>query len=84
MVDDEITNERYAPKKFQYVSRCRFKDKFVHFRDMRSVGWLYATQSKMSTYTYNAAKVIANYLKLLCQRECKIHNTQPYPPMLKK
>ena len=34
-------------------------------------------------YTYNAAKVIADYLKPLCQNEYKINDTQSFPSMLK-
>ena len=32
--------------------------------------------SQVGTYTYNTAKVIANYLKLLCQNGYKINRTQ--------
>ena len=39
--------------------------------------------SQVDTYTYNAAKVIANYLKPLCQNEYKINDTQSFPSMLK-
>ena len=39
--------------------------------------------SQVGTYTYNAAKVIANYLKPLCQNEYKINDTQSFPSMLK-
>ena len=39
--------------------------------------------SQVGTYTYNAAKVIADYLKLLCQNEYKITDTQSFPSMLK-
>ena len=37
----------------------------------------------MGTYTYNA-KVIANYLKPLCQNEYKIDDTQSFSSMLKQ
>ena len=40
--------------------------------------------SQVGTYTYNAAKVIANYLKSLCQNEYKIVDTQSRPSMLKQ
>ena len=33
------------------------------------------TISQVGTYTYNAAKVIADYLKPLCQNEYKINDT---------
>ena len=36
------------------------------------------------TYTYNAAKFIADYLKPLCQNECKIIDTQSFPSILKE
>ena len=36
--------------------------------------------SHMGTYTYNAANVIAKYLKPLCQDEYKIVDTQSFPP----
>ena len=36
----------------------------------------------MGTYSYNAAKVIVNYLKPLCQNEYKIVDTQSFPSML--
>ena len=39
--------------------------------------------SQVGTYTYNAGKVIAHYLKPLCQNEYKINGTQPFPSMLK-
>ena len=39
--------------------------------------------SQVGTYTYNAAKVIADYLKPLCQNEYKINDTQSFPSMLK-
>ena len=35
--------------------------------------------SQVGTYTYNAAKVIADYLKPLCQNEYKINDTQSFP-----
>ena len=39
----------------------------------------------MDTCTYNAArKVIASYLKPLCQNKYKIGNTQSFPFMLKQ
>ena len=38
----------------------------------------------MGTYTYNAAKVIASYLKPLCQNEYKIGDAQSFPSMLKE
>ena len=40
--------------------------------------------SEVGTYRYNAAKVIANYLKPLCQNEYKTDDTQSFPPMLKQ
>ena len=40
--------------------------------------------SQVGTYTYNAAKVIANYLKPLCQNDYKIDDTQSFPSMLKQ
>ena len=40
--------------------------------------------SQVSTYKYNAANVIADYLKSLCQNEYKIDNTQSFPSMLKQ
>ena len=40
--------------------------------------------SQVGTYTYNAAKVIANYLKPLCQNEYKIDDTQSFPSVLKQ
>ena len=39
--------------------------------------------SQFGTYTYNAAKVIADYLNPLCQNEYKINDTQSSPSMLK-
>ena len=39
--------------------------------------------SQIGTYTYNAAKVIADYLKPLCQNECKINDTESFPSMMK-
>ena len=39
--------------------------------------------SQIGTYTYNAAKVFADYLKPLCQNEYKINDTQSFPSMLK-
>ena len=39
--------------------------------------------SQVRTYTYNAAKVIADYLKSLCQNEYKINDTKSFPSMLK-
>ena len=39
--------------------------------------------SEVGTYTYNAAKVIVDYLKPLCQNEYKINDTQSFPSMLK-
>ena len=39
--------------------------------------------SQVGTYTYNVAKVIADYLKPLCQNEYKINNTQSFLFMLK-
>ena len=39
---------------------------------------------QVETYTYNAAKVIANYLKPLCENEYKIDDTQSFPSMLKQ
>ena len=38
----------------------------------------------MGTYTYNAAKVLANYLKPLCQNEYKIVDTQSFASMLRE
>ena len=38
---------------------------------------------QVGTYTYIAVKVIADYLKSLCQNEYKINDTQSFPPMLK-
>ena len=35
-------------------------------------------------YTYNAAKIVANYLKLLFQNEYKIDDTQSFPFVLKQ
>ena len=40
--------------------------------------------SQVHTYTYNAAKVIANYLKPVCQNEYNIGDTQSFPSMLKQ
>ena len=40
--------------------------------------------SQVGTYTYNAANVIAKYLKPLCQDEYKIVDTQSFPSMLKQ
>ena len=40
--------------------------------------------SQIGTYTYNAAKVIAEYLKPLCQNEYKINDTESFPSMLKE
>ena len=42
------------------------------------------TVSQMGTNTYNAAKVIANYMKPLYQNEYKIDAAQSFPSMLKK
>ena len=39
--------------------------------------------SQVVTYTYNAAKVIVDYLEPLCQNEYKINDTQFFPSMLK-
>ena len=39
--------------------------------------------SQVGTYTYNAAKVIANYLKTLCENEYNINDTQSFPSLLK-
>ena len=39
--------------------------------------------SQIVTYTYNAAKVIVDYLEPLCQNEYKINDTQFFPSMLK-
>ena len=39
--------------------------------------------SQVGTYIYNAAKVIADYLKPLCQNEYNINDTQSLPSMLK-
>ena len=39
--------------------------------------------SQVGIYTYNAAKVIADYLRPLYQNEYKINNTQSFPSMLK-
>ena len=39
--------------------------------------------SQVGTYTNNATKVIANYLKPFCQSEYKINGTQSFPSMLK-
>ena len=38
----------------------------------------------MGTYTYNAAKVIANFLKPLYQNEYKTDGKQPFASMLKQ
>ena len=38
----------------------------------------------MVTYTYHLAKLIANYLKPLCQNEFTIDDTQLFPSMLKQ
>ena len=40
--------------------------------------------SQVGAYTYDAAKVIANCLKQLCQNEYKIDDTQSLPSMLKQ
>ena len=40
--------------------------------------------SQVVTHTYNAAKVIANYLKPLCQNKYKIANTQSFPSTLRE
>ena len=34
------------------------------------------------TFTYNCSRVIAEYLKLLCQKEYSIKDTQSFPEML--
>ena len=39
--------------------------------------------SQIGTYTYDAAKVITEYLKPLCQNEYKVNDTQSFPSMLK-
>ena len=39
--------------------------------------------SQVGTSTYKSAKVIADYLKPMCQNECNINNTQSFPSMLK-
>ena len=39
---------------------------------------------QVGTFTYNAAQIITNYLKPLCQNEYKIANTQSFPSMLKE
>ena len=39
--------------------------------------------SQVGTYAYNAAKVIADYLKPLCQNEFKINDLQSFSSMLK-
>ena len=39
---------------------------------------------QVGTFTYNAAQVITNYLKPLCQNKYKIANTQSLPSMLKE
>ena len=39
---------------------------------------------QVGTFTYNAAQVITNYLKPLCQNNYKIANTQSLPSMLKE
>ena len=38
----------------------------------------------MGTYTNNAAEVMADYLKPLCQNEYKVSNTQSFISMLKQ
>ena len=40
--------------------------------------------SQVGTYRCNAANLIANYLKPLCQNEHKIDDTQSFPSMLKQ
>ena len=40
--------------------------------------------SQVGTYTYNAAQVIANYLKPLCQNKYKITDTQSFLFMLRE
>ena len=39
--------------------------------------------SQIGTYTYNAGKVIAEYLKPLCSNQYKISDTQEFPPLIK-
>ena len=39
--------------------------------------------SQVGTYMYNATKIIADYLKPLCQNEYKLNDTQSFPSMLK-
>ena len=39
--------------------------------------------SQIGTYTYNVSKVISQYLKPLCENECKISDTQTFASMIK-
>ena len=116
MINEEITNAPTTDaiytdlKRFQDFLHRNFKDRFIHYKDIRPVsnqpGRLYATAkthkfnlpdettvenlkfqpiiSEVGTYRYNAVKVIANYLKSLCQNEYKTDNTQSFPSMLKQ
>ena len=38
--------------------------------------------SQIGTYTYNASRVISQYLKTLCENEYKINNTQTFASMI--
>ena len=40
--------------------------------------------SQIETYTYNTAKVLSDYLKLLCQNEYKIKDTQSFASQIKE
>ena len=40
-------------------------------------------KSQIGTYTYNASKVISQYLKPLCENEYKINDTQTFASMIK-
>ena len=39
--------------------------------------------SQIGTYTYNASRVISQYLKPLCENEYKINDTQTFASMIK-
>ena len=39
---------------------------------------------QIGTYIYNAAKVLSNYLKPLCQNEYKINDTQSFASQIKE
>ena len=52
-------------------------------RKQLHLGLEYSVVSQIGTYTYNAAKVIAKYLKPLCSNQCKISDTQEFASLIK-